>query len=212
MKDQDKPEFARLLGDVMAFYRQDVSPFAATVWWQACAPFDLEQVRKALTRHAMDPDRGQFAPKPADIVRQLQGTTTDRALVAWGKVYEAMCSVGAYQSVAFDDPAIHAAVGDMGGWTTVCRMPLDELPHTQRRFCELHRAYTGRGEFAYPPVLIGQHEAENRSAGRRVAPPMLIGDAQRARAVIVNGADGPRQAVTPMLEAVPPVRRLGTAA
>lgn len=206
MKEQDKREFVTLLGDVMAFYRQDVSPFAVSVWWQACAPFDIEQVRKALTAHAMDPDRGQFAPKPADLVRQLQGTKTDRALVAWGKVHEAMGRVGAYQSVVFDDPAIHAAIDDMGGWPNVCRLPTDDLSHTQRRFCELHRAYAGRGEFAHPPVLVGVHEAENRAAGRRVAQPLLIGNAEKAREVLALGASGPRQAVTPLSLAAPALR------
>jgi hypothetical protein len=52
-------------------------------------------------------------PKPADIVRNLQGTASDRSLIAWGKLLEAMRRVGAYRSVAFDDGAIHAAVEDM---------------------------------------------------------------------------------------------------
>ena len=34
-------------------------------------------VGKALTAHATDPDHGQFAPKPADIVRKIQGTQAD---------------------------------------------------------------------------------------------------------------------------------------
>lgn len=116
MKPQEFEQFSQLITDVLAFYRQDVSGFALQVWWQACANFELEQVTKALTAHAMDAERGQFAPKPADLVRQLAGTATDRAMLAWGKVHDAMGRVGAYQDVVFDDAVIHAVVEDLGGF------------------------------------------------------------------------------------------------
>lgn len=195
MNATQRPEFARLITDVLAFYRQDVSAFALGVWWQACEGFEFEQVAKALTAHAMDPDRGQFAPKPADLVRVLRGTLVDRSLIAWGKVLDAIIRVGAYTSVAFDDPAIHIAITDMGGWTQVCRSNQDDLPHLQRRFCDLHRAYSQRPDTPYPALLVGQHEAENRHAGKRIAPPALIGDAARARAVLGQGG-ATRTAIT----------------
>ena len=58
-----------------------------------------------------------------------------------------MQRVGAYRSVAFDDGAIHAAIEDMGGWPAVCRGKADELPFLQKRFTDLHRAYSSRPEF-----------------------------------------------------------------
>lgn len=161
MQAADKPAFKALLGDAMAFYRQDVSKFALSVWWAACERYDFEQVSKALTAHAMDPERGQFAPKPADIVRQLEGTQTDRSLIAWGQVLEAMRSVGAYASVDFGDRAIHAAITDMGGWPTLCRSQVDELPFLQRRFCDSYRAYMRRPDVQAPLRLAGAHEVEN---------------------------------------------------
>jgi hypothetical protein len=185
MHDADRPAFAALLTDVLAFYRQDVSRFSLSVWWQACVPFALEQVTKAMTAHAVDPERGQFAPKPADIVRQLAGTQTDRSLLAWGRVHAAMATVGAYASVAFDDRAIHAAVVDMGGWPKLCRSTLDELPFVQRRFCEAHRAYSSRPDAPAPAVLIGESEAANMAAGRGAsqALPVLIGDRPAAERI-----------------------------
>lgn len=207
MTPQDKPDFAGLLTDALAFYRRDVSAFALSVWWSACQPFDIEQVRKALTAHAMDPERGQFPPMPADIVRQLQGTQTDRSLLAWGKVLQAIQRVGAYQSVVFDEGAIHATIEDMGGWTKVCRSTMDELPHLQRRFTETYRAYARRPDLTFPPKLIGAHEAENALAGRRVAAPVLIGNAQAAQQVLRLGVESGRVAITP-LDALPAMRRI----
>jgi len=210
MTADDKPAFARLLTDALAFYRQDVSAFTLTVWWAACEAFDMEQVRKGLTAHALDPERGQFAPKPADLMRVLHGTQADRSLVAWGKLMDAIRAVGAWRSVVFDDGAIHAAIEDMGGWPKVCRSGLDELPFLQRRFCELHRSYSMRADGVFPGILIGDAEATNRHAGQPVEPPVLVGDAALAMEVRRIGVVGPK---TPMVLAgmLPQLRRLEAA-
>ena len=211
MTESDRAELGALLTQALGFYGQTMSPFALGVWWAACQPFGLDQVRKALTAHALDPDRGQFAPKPADLVRQLRGTVGDRGLVAWGKVLDAMQRVGAYQSVVFDDPAIHAAVSDMGGWPAVCRSKTDELPFTQKRFTDLHRAYALRPDAAFPPRLVGEHEMQNSINGFSSAPPMLVGDPQKALAVQAAGTIGSKTAITAG-DAVPAIRRIGNAA
>jgi len=219
MRQTDKPAFRQLLGDAMAFYRQDTSTFALTVWWQACQPFDLEQVRKALTAHAMDPERGQFPPKPADIVRVLQGTHTDRALLAWGKVFDAMRTVGAYRSVAFDDPLIHLAVMDMGDWPTLCRCEVDELPFLQRRFCDLYRTHSSRGAQPHPARLVGASETQNQAQkltdaqrARQVRQTVLIGDEAAAKSVMQSGGQVQRHPVTTLIEALPAMARIGNAA
>lgn len=211
MQNADREPFQALLTDVMAFYRQDVSKFALSVWWTACQPFELEQVRKALTAHAMDPEHGQFAPKPADIVRQLQGTHTDRALVAWGRLYEAMRTIGAYTSVAFDDAAIHAAVDDLGGWMALCRGTTDELPFLQKRFCDAYRMYAKRPGHGYPAVLLGEHDLNNGMRGLPTLAPLLLGNQAATQRVIEAGGQSKLQA-SPPLSALPRLQRLGDAA
>lgn len=189
MHTSEQQPFSELVTSALAYYRQDVTAFTLSVWWQGCKGYSLEQVSKALTAHATDPDRGQFAPKVADIVRQLGGTSTDKAALAWGKTYEAMSSVGAYSDVVFDDPAIHAAIADMGGWQKMCRSNMDDLSYLQHRFCESYRAYIGRGEFDYPKVLIGDRSPDELYAKRGLKPPKprVIGDIDRARLVYQNG-------------------------
>lgn len=178
MQSEDRGAFAELLQGALAFYGQEVTPFALGVWWRACQGVSLEQVREALTAHAMDPDRGHFPPKPADIVRVLHGTQSDRSLVAWGKVLDAMQRVGAYASVDFGDPVIHCAIEDAGGWPAVCRTARDELPFLQRRFCDAYRAYSLRGDAVRPAAYLpGVHEVENRAAGRPADEPVRLGAA-----------------------------------
>lgn len=198
MQQSDKQDFAQLVRDVLAFYRQDMTTFAFDVWWQACQRFELDQVRKAMTAHAMDPERGQFAPKPADVVRQLEGTASDRSMLAWGKAYDAMQRVGAYTDVIFDDPAIHAVIEDLGGWPKVCRTETKEISYLQHRFCEAHKAYTGRGEFDYPRRLMGDRSPDDEYTCKGLKPPRpaLVGNAERARLVFERGTVGGKAAIS----------------
>ena len=175
----------KIVGDVMEYYKQDTSEFALQIWWEAMKGFELEQVSKALTAHAVDPDRGQFPPKVADIVRVLQGTATEKAALAWGKVYEAMQLVGAYQDICFDDKAIHAAIRDLGGWAKVCRTSTEEMGYLQHKFCEAHRAYSARGEYEYPRALIGDRspDGEYTKRGLPIPAPRPFGNVEKARLV-----------------------------
>lgn len=181
MQSTDRFEFGEFITQVLAFYKQDASDFAMGVWWEACKPFDLEQVRKAISGHAMHPEKGQFCPKPADLVRELAGTHTDRALIAWGRVTRAMSDVGAYTSVDFGEPIIHATIRELGGWSSVCRVPNDEQQFLQKRFCDFFRTYTARGAPEAPLALQGDHDTENAAKSleapdqvRRLAPPTLV--------------------------------------
>lgn len=198
MKPAEIQRFADLITDAMGFYGKDVSKFALSVWWQACERFAFEQVSKALTRHAMDPERGQFAPKPADLVRMLAGTATDRAQIAWGKACEAMQRVGAYTDVVFDDPVIHAVIDDLGGWPKICRGELAELSYLQHRFTESYRAYAGREGVEYPRRLIGDRASDDAYLMRGLPPPKpaLIGDLVKAREVYRTGILGGKTAIS----------------
>lgn len=197
MQPSDKPALVALVSDVLAYYRQPVSEFTLSVWWTACQPYSLEQIRKAMTAHATNPDGGQFAPKVADLVRILEGTHTDRAMLAWGKVHEAMSAVGAYQDVVFDDPAIMAVVEDLGGWPKVCRTEIKELGYLQKRFCDGHKAYTGRGTFPYPRRLMGDRspDAEYERKGLPPPAPALVGDRELAAQVYLGGSSSGKTAI-----------------
>lgn len=198
MQTSDKPQFKALIEGVMSYYRQDTSTFILDLWWNACKSFEFEQVKKAMTSHAIDPDVGQFPPKVADIIRQLSGTKTERAALAWGKVYEAMQRVGQYQDIVFDDPAIQATIMDLGGWVKICQTKEEEISYLQHRFCETHRAYTSRGQFDFPRVLIGLRSPDHEylERGLPVPEPILIGDPEKASKVYSHGKHGEKIQIT----------------
>lgn len=193
----DRAKFATLFGQVMAYYRQDVSDFTRDLFWNAFEGCDYETVRKAFEKHAKDPEQGRFAPKVADLIKIIAGTHTDRAAMAWGKVHDAMSRVGAYTDVIFDDPAIHAAIDDIGGWPKTCRTDLNELNFLQKRFMDAHKVYSNRGQFEYPRRLIGDRseDAEYERIGMKPPAPTLIGDQEKCRDVFRLGVAGGRTAI-----------------
>lgn len=198
MTPSEKHDFAALLTDVFAYYRQDCSAFTLEVFWNACQGFELEQIRKAVQAHCTDAEHGRFSPKVADLVRVLQGTVTDRAALAWGKVLAAMSDVGAYSDVVFDDGAIHAAIQDCGGWVKLCRSDVSSLGYLQHRFCQSYKAYAGRGNFEYPRCLIGDRSPDHAFALRGLKPPKpaVIGDIVAARSVYKKGSASGKVAIS----------------
>lgn len=190
MQPNDKQAFGELLGDVMAYYQKPTTPFLLSTFWDGLRKHEFEDVSRAFSLHACDPDRGQFAPRVADITRMLEGSTQTQGMRAWAKLETAMRSVGAYRSVAFDDPLIHVVVNEMGGWTTLCRCQVDELPFKAREFERRYASYRLRREIpTFAPRLIGESEAENRLNGHTnfEVRPVLLGDPARAALVMERG-------------------------
>ncbi|WP_337055006.1 DUF6475 domain-containing protein [Pseudoxanthomonas sp. USHLN014] len=199
MNAADRPRFAELITEVLAFFDKPVTTFGLSVWWEACRPFSLQDVQRALSRHTTNPERGQFAPKPADLVRELQGTASDRASRAWSLVFDACSRVGAYTDVVFDDPIIHAVIEDLGGWPATCRTEADKLSYAQHRFITAYSGYVNRGDLGeFPRRLAGDRspDAVYAQIGLPPPPPVLVGDAEGARLVLANGSASSRHALT----------------
>lgn len=135
MTPAERPALFALIADVLGFYGQATSPFALSVWWEACKSLDLQAVRGAMTAHATDPDRGHFSPKPADILRIIRGSSAERANSAWVHVLGQVRSVGSYGSPKLDEQQ-RAALDALGGFGAVCRSDESELPFLHRRFVE----------------------------------------------------------------------------
>lgn len=193
MRPEDRAEFARVITGAYDFYGKELSDFALSVWWQSMQQFDLVAVREALGKHCMNPDTGQFLPRPADVVRMMEGSTLDSAVVAWTKVDRAVQVVGTYATVAFDDPLIHRVLTDMGGWPQLGRKPADEWPFVAKEFQTRYRGFKTRKEKPeYPPKLPGIFDMHNDQRGFSQQPVTLIGNTEQAKRVYLGGDDKPQ--------------------
>lgn len=194
MQHNDYDDFVMILNataELLAPTRP-LSSVAISMWWNVMKPYDLPAVRQAFDRHMHNTDSGQFMPKPADILKMMQGTSQDSALVAWAKVDKAVRQVGTWESVAFDDPLIHHVLSEMGGWVALGTKLEKEWPFIAKEFENRYRGYKLRNEIPeYPRVMIGVYQAQNSQEGRESRAPILIGDAQTATHVMQGGTDRP---------------------
>lgn len=71
MRPDDKGQFTKLLAATMDVYGRQITSSFVDVFFSALTPYPLEIVREALNRHIQDPEAGRFAPKPADLIRQV---------------------------------------------------------------------------------------------------------------------------------------------
>ena len=191
MIESEKRQFGEMLRDVMSMYGKDITPGVISIWWEAVKGYELFAVSQALSRHASNPDSGQFAPKPADVVKHLSGTNASAALIAWSKVEKAIRRVGPYSDVVFDDPIIHLVISDMGGWIQLCEASEDELPFKRNEFEKRYQGYKlqgGRSE--YPRMLTGLSRARSDEKFKHMLPPpKVIGDREVALQVFQGGGE-----------------------
>ena len=77
MRDTEKSEFVSAVGAVLEVYGAAITPAAMSIWWEVLRRFELHVVRDALGRHVQNPQAGRFAPKPADVVREIESLHGD---------------------------------------------------------------------------------------------------------------------------------------
>jgi len=191
MQTHDLAKFATLLADLGELYGKCISEALTDIYWQVLKIFEWPDVKSAFEAHVHNPDCGQFFPKPADIVRFIEGNGEMRALKAWAIVEKALHCVGVYQSVVFDDFLIHAVIEEMGGWVKLCTMTNDDLPFRAREFQKRYMGFVIKKPMRYPKCLYGLSHSENAKNGYAIELPLLIGDAAIAEQVRLNGGGIP---------------------
>ena len=152
---------------------------ALSLYWKTLEQYHLQSVLSGISRHLQDPDTGMFMPKPADIIRQLEGGGDERSLKAWTKLEEAVKRLGSWKTIVFDDARIHAVITDMGGWMVFCTGTDKDWPFIRNEFCKRYRGYLQHQPTNYPALIQGE--------GNSKEPPVLVGDQRLAEVVMLAG-------------------------
>lgn len=190
MTEHDRPNFYALMTGLFEMYGKRASPELLEIYFGALKTYELIDVARAANQHALDPDAGQFMPKPADFVRHIDGSKATRAMRGWTTVDRAIREVGPYQSVVFDDPIIHVVLQDMGGWLSMCDTKTEEdLKFRRHEFEKRYQGYALQGGVReYPSRLIGLAEADCGRLNKPAPPPKLIGNPEAAKQVLLSGS------------------------
>lgn len=144
----DRERLLQTLAATYAYYERELSQFVLQVWVDDLSEYPIDAVCEAFARHRRDTKRGQWLPKSADILLQLNGDADERALVAWGEVIAAAKAGGG----RFDG-ATQQAVDSMGGMGRIRMAREDENGFLQRQFVASFKAYRARSDA--PPLLDG---------------------------------------------------------
>lgn len=184
MNNTDKKKFAELMFTLTAIYDMDFSNSIKTnIWFETLSEFSIEEIEKAIRRYTKSPDSGGFNPKPSDLIKIIEGTSDDKAFLAWSKLIEGVKRIGIYQTVVFDDPLIHRVVQDMGGWCEFGRKEEKELPFVSKEFCQRYRFYSSKGIIPdHCKRLLGLSEGDCLAKGheKHIPDPVFIGDKEKA--------------------------------
>jgi hypothetical protein len=195
MQTSERSSFAETMNAISEYYDHVFSDPVIAMWWEALKPYSAKQFSSAVAAHMRHSQFGRFAPRIADIVREIEGTPDELAQLAWAKVHAAVRRVGNYRSVCFDDARIHVVLDQMGGWGVICSMKSDDAPFRAREFCQRYNAL--RDDPAdYPAYLPGDHEGHNQLHGHTPDLPVLIGDRAAALAVMKSGQRGSTIAIS----------------
>lgn len=191
MQAQDVPKFTMIMAGIGELYGKTISSQLIDIYWQVLRKYELIDVQNAFQSHVKNPDCGQFFPKPADIIRFIEGNGESKALLAWAKAERTMIKIGRYQSVVFDDPLIHSVIEDMGGWVKFCSMKTEQMPFVANEFQKRYMGYVNKKPERHPKYLWGISECDNAKNGFEVEPPVLIGNPERAKEVLRSGGGTP---------------------
>jgi Domain of unknown function (DUF6475) len=191
MEAPEAQAFARMLAGIAELYGKSLSRPLSELYWNLLKTYSLSELQIALKAHFCNPEGGQFFPKPADLIRHLEGGSGTKALQAWTVVERAIRQIGSYQSLAFEDPLIHAAIEDMGGWMKLCAITLKELPFCSLAFQKRYAALVHKAPRRYPPYFPGVIESSNSAKGYASPKPLLVGHEPKAQAVIQGGTPLP---------------------
>ena len=191
MTQADFDRFDALIQGVAECYGQSLSAQGIALRFKLLAQFDMAEVEKAALS-IMATRKYTTMPTPADFLEHISGgSAEDKAEVEAGKVLDAIGRHGGYASVVFDDAVTQAVIlQSYGGWAKLCQeCGVEESEYWFRKnFAKTWAAYSRQG-VKQSGHLAGFFEITNRSNGYldAVEPPKLIGDPDKARAVLEAG-------------------------
>lgn len=185
---EQKKRFATLLTHMADYYKSELSRSMLSIYWAGLRQYSYEAIEKACWAHTQLPDEaGRWMPRNSDIIKMMEGSTADQGALAWSRVDSAIRTRGTWDDVVFDDAVIHRVIADMGGWVLLGTKDDKEWPFVAKEFQQRYRSFRQRDQIPeHPKRLTGIGNAVNVANNMPLLPPILIGDKEKAKAVLLG--------------------------
>ena len=171
MQDQDKAAFRDMMMAAGEVYGREITKPLLQMYFAALSQCGIEQVQGAMMAHMQNPDSGQFFPKPADLIRQLSGTSKqqevaieDKASIAWACIERDIRRIGSYGTLKMDDKQALAAVKAIGGWQSLCQTETSKMEWKRKEFIRMYETFERTPLDALPASLPGRIEMSEKKA------------------------------------------------
>lgn len=178
MNQLDKQSFAELMIASGEMYNKSISKELMAMYFDCLVNYSIKEIKDGLNKHVLDSNHGTFFPKPADIVRSMDGgeqTIEDKANIAWMEIEDAIKRVGAYGKLEMDDKLALMTVKNMGNWQSICHTPMDKMVWKKKEFIENYKALEHTPLDTLPKSLPGITDLTNQRRGDTQA----IGDVMK---------------------------------
>ena len=171
MNNDDKKRFAEIMATSGEMFDKKIGKTLMKTYFHMLSGYSIDQVDAAFKSHFLDPDQGMFFPKPANIVKQLSGTTKQqdqaiecRAELSWAVILGEMSRIGSYGTLKLEDRQAMAAVQAVGGWKKLCAQTFDELVWVKKEFVSCYDNYERTPLEALPSNLPGRIELDKHKS------------------------------------------------
>ena len=168
MNKNDEDEFKKVMLGLGEYYDKKISESLIKIYSYDLKQLTLEQFKQAASSHRMNTDNGQFFPKTADLMRQINGTSKqneqqleDKGDMAWLTITGEIERVGSYGSLKMEDKQALAAVKSLGGWKFICSKTEAELVWLHKEFIATYKNFERTPLEALPDKLPGRILLEN---------------------------------------------------
>lgn len=171
MNNDDKKKFAEIMVTTGELFDKKITKTLMQTYFQMLTSYPIEKVEQAFHSHLLDPDQGMFFPKPANITKQIAGTSKqqdqevdDKAELQWHTIIGEMSRIGSYGALKLEDGMAMAAVRSVGGWCHICSLTTDQLVWVKKEFISAYKNYERTPVELLPNNLPGRFEIENKKS------------------------------------------------
>jgi len=201
----DSEVFAERLTAVGELFDAQLTEARIALYFGALQDLSLDLVLQALNEAIR---RQTFMPKPAELRALVCGTDDDATERAWLTFRAAVLRIGAYASVAVEDPVLGDTIqGVFGSWIEACSQDLsaEMWASTRKAFSRVYRvkSQSARRGTCYLRGLIERDNAD-RLQWQRFVPVGVI--TARGEMHVLNGEAA--EAYRRQLEVYPAMRQL----